>query len=813
MFNQGNTGKSTIETNAISVLNSRAASTLAAAGVFQGVSEDVSNYGRVGVSIKSDNATDGVLTMEVSHDNVTWGGPTRNFADTRFSEPHMWNIVEKYFRIKYTNGTTEATNLSIQVQYSSNADILLGHQLDATLLDETEAIITKSVAVGQDPLGAYTNVKQDGIGFSTSTLLTNGQTYDSGILSLIGYTQVHTNILSVGANGSAILEFYEDLAGSNLLRTITIPYIDGSGFKAFSSLAFTPYVRYQFTCSEVGQTQFYYDTKFSTTSLSGQILGVNDFISSGMVANLGRNVLVGQTDGGVYKNVPISPEGHIETEIHGPLNGWGSVHTESLDPFFQTDAVYGLNDIEVAYHTGLVVGSGANSASTTAANSLFTCATGTTIYSFADLQSRSRIRSKVGQGTTTRFAAFFSASVASAITVVGIGSGETGYFYAYNGTAFGVLHSTGGVRKIETLTVTSKSTAIENATITLNGIAHTIALTDATASTTALTAYEISKGSYPGWTASQIGSTVVFVSGATGIKGGAYSMTSGTAAGSMANTLTGVASTDTYIAQTAWNVDVCDGTGSTSNASGFLLDPSKGNVYEIRVNESSFGTINFVIEIPGTGGNNSSLVTVHSLNSQNTLTTVAASQPSMPFTMAATSAGSTTDVSVSVSGFASFLEGDKKNTGPRMSYDRSVTGYVQASSSIYYPLMTIKNNTLYKGRANQSVINLLSFGAAHDDATPVTYFLLSNATLLGTPSFAAYSADSCTSIDTAATTCSIADNNQKVFSLPIGQASGDSFIFPDEITLQPGETITIAARSVTGTATWTSFNLNTREDQ
>ena len=37
----------------------------------------------------------------------------------------MWNIVEKYFRIKYTNGTTEATALSIQVQYSNNSDILL----------------------------------------------------------------------------------------------------------------------------------------------------------------------------------------------------------------------------------------------------------------------------------------------------------------------------------------------------------------------------------------------------------------------------------------------------------------------------------------------------------------------------------------------------------------------------------------------------------------------------------------------------------------------------------------------------------------
>jgi len=73
----------------------------------------------------------------------------------------MWNIVEKYFRIKYTNGTTIARDLSIQTQYSVNADILLGHQLDEVLLDETEAIISRSVLVGKNPKGVYKNVNVD----------------------------------------------------------------------------------------------------------------------------------------------------------------------------------------------------------------------------------------------------------------------------------------------------------------------------------------------------------------------------------------------------------------------------------------------------------------------------------------------------------------------------------------------------------------------------------------------------------------------------------------------------------------------------
>jgi hypothetical protein len=76
----------------------------------------------------------------------------------------MWNIVEKYFRVKYVNGTTEATNLSVQVQYSVNADTNLAHPLDETLIDEMGATLTRSVLVGEDNNGVYRNVPVDTIG-------------------------------------------------------------------------------------------------------------------------------------------------------------------------------------------------------------------------------------------------------------------------------------------------------------------------------------------------------------------------------------------------------------------------------------------------------------------------------------------------------------------------------------------------------------------------------------------------------------------------------------------------------------------------
>lgn len=141
--------------------NSRDAADLEPFAVFQGNSEDVSKYGRAGISVSSDNKSNGSVCIEVSHDGTKWGGPERTFENTQIAEPHMWNIVEKYFRIKYTNGTKKAINLSIQVQYSNNSEISLGRQVNETIIDETEGTVSRSILFGQDETGRYQNVPTD----------------------------------------------------------------------------------------------------------------------------------------------------------------------------------------------------------------------------------------------------------------------------------------------------------------------------------------------------------------------------------------------------------------------------------------------------------------------------------------------------------------------------------------------------------------------------------------------------------------------------------------------------------------------------
>jgi hypothetical protein len=287
--------------------NSRAAATLAAGATFEGVSEDVSKYGRAGVAIKTDNATDGTLWFEVSHDGINWSTIPRTWSDTRFSQPHMWNIVEKYFRIRYVNGATEATNLSIQVQYSNNVDILLGHQLDETLLDETEAIITRSVSVGQNPNGAYNNLRGGGYenGFSTNTPLGISGVYDSGIADIEGYTQLWTEIYSDVA-GTLVGTWYDDVAGTNVLRTFTAPYDPAEDLFYSTTVVLGKYLRYTFTNGTSAQSIFHMRLKLDNTAYSGQMLKVESFIPTNVLAQLTRSVLVGKNTDGSYHNVQVN---------------------------------------------------------------------------------------------------------------------------------------------------------------------------------------------------------------------------------------------------------------------------------------------------------------------------------------------------------------------------------------------------------------------------------------------------------------------------------------------------------------------------
>ena len=124
--------------------------------------------------------------------------------------------------------------------------------------------------------------------FSTTALLDDGKIFDSGILSLMTHTQVQTEV-SASHDGLMTFNFYSDIAGSDLVRSIEVPYVAASGFQLLAAPTFGSYVRYQFTNnSGSAQTDFYYATKLLHTALSAQILSLGGKATNSMTSSLIR---------------------------------------------------------------------------------------------------------------------------------------------------------------------------------------------------------------------------------------------------------------------------------------------------------------------------------------------------------------------------------------------------------------------------------------------------------------------------------------------------------------------------------------------
>ena len=66
-----------------------------------------------------------------------------------------------------------------------------------------------------------------------------------------------------------------------------------------------------------------------TTKMSGTISEDQDTLIT-------RTILAGETDGGQFYNVPVTPEGHLEVAVHSPRLPFGSIHTEHLHLEYQS---------------------------------------------------------------------------------------------------------------------------------------------------------------------------------------------------------------------------------------------------------------------------------------------------------------------------------------------------------------------------------------------------------------------------------------------------------------------------------------------
>lgn len=252
--------------------------------------------------------------------------------------------------------------------------------------------------------------------------------------------------------------------------------------------------------------------------------------------------------------------------------------------------------------------------------------------------------------------------------------------------------------------------------------------------------------------------------------------------------------THTWVAQAAWNGDVCDGNG----ASGFDLDPSKGVPLMIKYPFLGYGNIRFYVQNPAT----SLWILVHTIRYANSSADLQIDNPCLSFYAQSINAGAVSNQTLLIGSVGVFIDGPRVFLGPQFSTDNS-----KASITTETNVLTLRSATTVNGATNRGLIRVRQISVFTDaNSGNATFRLRKNTTLGGTPSFAAISgttadagvtltsAQSVASRDTAGTTTTGGDVIWTV--VVFNDSTGIIDLTSQDIWIAPGETLTIS-----GTAT------------
>lgn len=263
-----------------------------------------------------------------------------------------------------------------------------------------------------------------------------------------------------------------------------------------------------------------------------------------------------------------------------------------------------------------------------------------------------------------------------------------------------------------------------------------------------------------------------------------------------------IAGTPYATAQTAFNGDKLNGSGS----SGINLNTAYGTPWMIKYPFLGYGDIFFYAQNPTTGA----WILAHTIRYANSSASIQISNPTLNFMGYCSNSGNTSNITTYCGSVGVFISGIRSYVGnPKWAIDSYKTGITTETN-----LITIKNCNSINSSTNRGLIRIQSISVASTSNTQTlsVFRLKINATLGGTPSFAAIngtigsssggailtSANSVASYDVAGTTVA---GGSYIYNL---QCSGSSTAVAADldaanIFIGPGETLTISGFS-TGTA-------------
>jgi hypothetical protein len=493
--------------------------------------------------------------------------------------------------------------------------------------------------------------------------------------------------------------------------------------------------------------------------------------------------------------------GGTNTSNAASTTQFGEALVAQLNPAAQATFVNGLNP------TTFITRSIGTGASVFSSGGMAYLDSGTSITGSAAIQMRRGLTYRPGQGSIFRGTAIFGPPVANAYQLLGFGNVESGYYFGYNGTNFGIHHFPDGYREVRKLTVSAGVATSTNVTVTLNGESKTYSISGG--GTVNQTSWEISQQDWTnvggGWVAESYDGVIYFIALRPGARGGTYSASGTGLTATFTTFITGATANATFISQSAWNIDTMDGNGPSR----MVLNPEKGNVYQVGFQYLGFGNARFAIEDPQSG----QFQACHMIRNANTRLTPVLKDPHVGALWAVSNAGSTTSTHMTGTSGAIFCEGAVlRNIGPAFSAYALNTNVDTAE----IPVLTVRSNRIFGSKAGYSEIDISTLSAtivASSAAQHAVLRIYKNLRLTGPVNFTNVNAtQSIASYDTAATGFSANQNTLvATYVIPFGGSinvdlKGDNFF------LSVGESLTITSQGSTNGAD-TAVALTWFEDQ
>lgn len=366
-------------------------------------------------------------------------------------------------------------------------------------------------------------------------------------------------------------------------------------------------------------------------------------------------------------------------------SAFGDLSTANLSPITQISAQYGL------LTNVLTVTDDAASGTNTTADELYVCQTGTATDGLASILTLRQLAYRAGQGALARFTALFTAGVADANQAAGLITAENLFSFGCIGSNFGIIHARDGKDELQELTLTVAAAGAENATVTINAVGYTVALSGV--GTVQGDAFEIAESlnsQVPNYSFSSNDDQVVAQAVISQTQS-TFSYSSSTSAGAWVQLVAGATGSTTFIPQSAWNIDTRISTDTDIN-----LDPTMGNVYQIQFQYLGFGAINFFIEDKNSG----ELILVHKIPFGNTNSFTSVSNPTFRVGWLVRNVGNNTNITIKGGSAAAFVEGEIfRDTPPK-----SIAIEQTAIGSTLTNLVSLRNRITFSDKVNRAEV-------------------------------------------------------------------------------------------------------------